>query len=341
MIPPKKPKNFSKILDILNTPAAAKQFSPKTYINLVGEYSKKAYDNGELSQKEYMDIVQPLFGDTGIMATEKIKKYEDELNKYADGGRIGFLEGGTKYNAMVTKMYIEAGGQKGTGMDIDSFAEKYFPKMAQGGRIGFYVGGGADMGGVADSQGNVGPSGNGNNDGPDDRSTAAQTAAHNAAVAAAQAANKAAEEKMNILDTLSKFRPNTFVNPYDYSVNLNKNIGPFGLNVGINTLGMLGIDDPRTVEDESKQPDYGINAGYNTNVFGGNLSLGAGYNPMSGANLGLSYSKQFNQGGRVNYNEGSMDPDTLALRKKVEELMDDGYEFGEAVKEAVKQLENG
>jgi len=93
--------------------------------------------------------------------------------------------------------------------------------------------------------------------------------------------------------------------PYNYSVNLNKNIGPFGLNVGINTLGMLGIDDPRTPEDESEQPDYGINAGYNTDVFGGNLSLGAGYNPMSGANLGLSFSKQFNQGGRVSFEDGT------------------------------------
>jgi hypothetical protein len=140
-IPKPKPKNFSKILDILNTPAAAKQFSPETYINLVGEYSKKAYDNGELSQKEYMDIVQPLFGDTGIMATEKIKKYEDELNKYADGGRIGFLKGGdTKYNAMVFKMYAEAGGKEGTGMDIDSFAEKYFPKFATGGRVNYNQG---------------------------------------------------------------------------------------------------------------------------------------------------------------------------------------------------------
>jgi len=336
MIPPKKPKNFSKILDILNTPAAAKQFSPKTYINLVGEYSKKAYDNGELSQKEYMDIVQPLFGDTGIMATEKIKKYEDELNKYADGGRIGFLKGGdTKYNAMVTKMYIEAGGQEGTGMDIDSFAEKYFPKMAQGGRIGFRGGDAAKSDAASGRDaGRSSPSG-----GTDDRSSESQTAAHNAAVAAAQAANKAAEEKMNILDTLSKFRPNTFVNPYDYSVNLNKNIGPFGLNVGINTLGMLGIDDPRTVEDESKQPDYGINAGYNTNVFGGNLNLGAGYNPMSGANLGLSYSKQFNQGGRVNYNQGSMDPDTLALKEKIEEIMDiEGVGFGEAFKQAMREL---
>jgi hypothetical protein len=159
------------------------------------------------------------------------------------------------------------------GRDVDMDPEDFF---ATGGRVGLR-GGGADMGGVADSQGNVGSSfGGGNNDGPDDRSTAAQTAAHNAAVAAAQEANTV-EEKMNILDTLSKFRPNTFVNPYDYSVNLNKNIGPFGLNVGINTLGMLGIDDPRTEEDESEQPDYGINAGYNTDVFGGKfMKIAAG-----------------------------------------------------------------
>ena len=141
MIPPKKPKNYSKMLDMLNTKEAAKVFSPKTYANLVGEYAKKALDNNELNQEEYMNIVKPLFGDTGIMVTEKIKQQQDYLNKYADGGRIGFLKGGdTKYNAMVTRMYIEAGGQEGTGMDIDSFAEKYFPKMAQGGRIGYNEG---------------------------------------------------------------------------------------------------------------------------------------------------------------------------------------------------------
>jgi hypothetical protein len=92
MTPKPKPKNYSKILDVLNTPQAAKTFSPKTYIDLVGQYSRKAFDNGEISKKEYMSIVKPLFGDAGIMATEKIKKYEDELNKYADGGRIGFLK---------------------------------------------------------------------------------------------------------------------------------------------------------------------------------------------------------------------------------------------------------
>jgi hypothetical protein len=181
--------------------------------------------------------------------------------------------------------------------------------VADGGRMGF--GGGSDMGTVADSQGNVGPGvggyQGGGTQGSDDRSSAAQTAAHNTAVAAAQAANTV-EEKMNILDTLNRFRPNTFVNPYNYSIGLNKNIGPFGLNVGINTLGMLGINDPRTPEDESEQPDYGINAGYNTDVFGGNLSLGAGYNPMSGANLGLSFFKQFNKGGRVGFADGPKDP---------------------------------
>jgi hypothetical protein len=100
---------------------------------------------------------------------------------------------------------------------------------------------------------------------------------------------------------------------------------------------MLGVDDPRTPEDESEQPDYGINAGYNTNVFGGNLNLGAGYNPMSGANFGLSFSKQFNQGGRVNYNEGS--PNTGEIRDRIIEIMDaEGLDFGEAFKLAMKEL---
>jgi hypothetical protein len=30
---------------------------------------------------------------------------------------------------MVTEMYIKLGGEEGTGMDIDSFAKEYFPKI--------------------------------------------------------------------------------------------------------------------------------------------------------------------------------------------------------------------
>jgi len=150
IVPPKKPKNYSKTLDMLNTKAAANMFSPKTYVNLVGEFSKKALDNNEISQAEYMKIIRPLFGDAGVMASKKIKEYQDELNKYSIGGRVNFLKGGdTKYNAMVTGKYTELGGKEGTVMDIDKFADTYFPKedkvieipqMANGGRMGYSEG---------------------------------------------------------------------------------------------------------------------------------------------------------------------------------------------------------
>ena len=129
------------MLDMLNTEAAVNTLDPKTFVDLVGMFSLKAYENGELSVDEYVDIVKPLFGETGEMVTNKIKEYEDELERYATGGRVNFLEGGdTEYNAMVTAKYIELGGKEGTGMDIDSFAKEYFPKFADGGRAQFGIG---------------------------------------------------------------------------------------------------------------------------------------------------------------------------------------------------------
>ena len=140
MTPKPKPKNYSKILEVLNTPQAAKTFSPKTYIDLVGEYSRKAYDNNEISKKEYMNIVKPLFGDAGIMATKKIDEYREKFS------------GGSKpdYWSMVTRKFIEAGGEKKTGMSINEFAQQYFPKMAQGGRIGYQEGKLAQLGNIVD-----------------------------------------------------------------------------------------------------------------------------------------------------------------------------------------------
>jgi hypothetical protein len=74
-----------------------------------------------------------------------MEKYEELLNPdqfYATGGRVNFLKGGdTSYNAMITEMYIKAGGEEGTGMDIDSFADMYFPKMQDGGRVKLETGG--------------------------------------------------------------------------------------------------------------------------------------------------------------------------------------------------------
>lgn len=128
--PPKKPKNFTKMLDMLNSEAAVNTLSPKTYADMVGMFSRKAYENGELEIDEYLKIVKPLFGETGEMVTEKIENY-----------RTNMLDGGdTKYNAMVTEAYINAGGFEATGMDIDSFAKEYFKKFADGGRAQYGVG---------------------------------------------------------------------------------------------------------------------------------------------------------------------------------------------------------
>ena len=114
------------------------------------------FDQGEMNNllKNSVDKIEA----SGVMSSDEAKNFIKDRASYlkdfikdnpgetlpqlkADGGRIGFLKGGdTKYNAMVFRMYAEAGGQEGTGMDIDSFAQKYFPKMAQGGRIGFQDG---------------------------------------------------------------------------------------------------------------------------------------------------------------------------------------------------------
>ena len=113
------------------------------------------FDKGEMNEflKRSVDKIE----NAGVMSSDEAKDFIKERAFYlkefakenkgetlpqmkASGGRIGFLEGGTKYNAMVTKMYIEAGGQKGTGMDIDSFAKEYFPKFADGGRAQFGIG---------------------------------------------------------------------------------------------------------------------------------------------------------------------------------------------------------
>ena len=60
---------------------------------------------------------------------------------YAEGGRINFeLGGDTNYRVMVTKMFIESGAEEGTGMNIEEFANTYFPlpAMANGGIINTY-----------------------------------------------------------------------------------------------------------------------------------------------------------------------------------------------------------
>jgi hypothetical protein len=191
--------------------------------------------------------------------------------------------------------------------------------MANGGRIGFKGGGrqdaesqyGADSVGSYDSSQNVSNrdqvyGGNNSKSDPDDNRE--QYGAQGQYQRPPSTPSDGGDNKINLINTLNKFKPDTFVNPYNFSVDLNKNIGPFGLNSFINTLGILGIDDPRTPEDESEQDDYGISASYIRDLLGGDLVLGAGYSPKTGTNLGLSFSKQFNQGGRVGFADGPKNP---------------------------------
>ena len=65
-------------------------------------------------------------------------------------------------------------------------------------------------------------------------------------------------------------------------------------------------------------------------------------NPTGKSNQASSergYQMHGAKGGRVGYNDGGATNGSgkAALSAKVKELMDDGYEFGEAVKEAMKQ----
>jgi hypothetical protein len=385
MTPKPKPKNYSKILDVLNTPQAAKTFSPKTYIDLVGQYSRKAFDNGEISKKEYMSIVKPLFGDAGIMASDKIKKYKDELNKYANGGRIGFLDGGdTKYNAMVTEMYIKLGGEEGTGMDIDSFAKEYFKKFNQGGRAGFR-GGGMDMGaGSSKSSKSSGPAGGassggnygGNKNSGVDRSkvSAQQERNHQAAVRQAQAVNQKKEETINRIkeaqakqSLISSINPINPIRTFFDHTNFTKTLKRVGSIPNYHQLGGYDFMSrfPNTPPSIAKSLGYGyqgLSEGIRSlNPFDnysfqdamtrageeGRLNAlgvdayGNPTNPITQQyyNLPTTLRPNFATGGRIRYSEGS--PDIEELRKRVEELMDDGETFGDAVKIAVKELENG
>jgi hypothetical protein len=219
---------------------------------------------------------------------------------------------------------------KGEGVDIDINIPTEFAAMradtsyATGGRIGFKGGGrqdaesqyGADSVGSYDSSQNVSNrdqvyGGNNFKSDPDDNRE--QYGAQGQYQRPPSTPSDGGDNKINLINTLNKFRPDTFVNPYNFSVDLNKNIGPFGLNSFINTLGILGIDDPRTPEDESEQDDYGISASYIRDLLGGTLGLGAGYSPTTGTNFGLNFSKQFNQGGRVGFADG---PNNLKKGKK-------------------------
>ena len=109
-------------------------------VDLIQKELDKGIDEGVITMEEGIKFLKERknYYDTELGKQEGEKKrmppaYGEEVEE-----RVNFLDGGdTEYNSLVTKKYIELGGKEGTGMDIDKFAEEYFPKMAEGGRIGF------------------------------------------------------------------------------------------------------------------------------------------------------------------------------------------------------------
>jgi len=109
-------------------------------IGLIQETLDKGIKEGAITMEEGLGFIKERkkYYDTELGKQDQEIKKMPPAYKTEVEGRTNFLDGGdTEYNALVTKKYIELGGQEGTGMDIDKFAEEYFPKMAEGGRIGF------------------------------------------------------------------------------------------------------------------------------------------------------------------------------------------------------------
>jgi hypothetical protein len=132
-----KPKQFLKVLDILNTQGAANMIDPKSYADMVGQYAFKAYKNDELSYRDYLGIVKPLFGKAGEMVTKKIEERDKDLERYATGGRVKYSDGSDEPDiSKLKEKIIEL-------MDTDNltFEEAYREAReegyAVGGRVGF------------------------------------------------------------------------------------------------------------------------------------------------------------------------------------------------------------
>ena len=94
MVLPKEKPTALHWLDTLNSKAAYNTLGPRTYFEKVAEFATKAKDKGDISNKQYMEIMQPFFGKGGEAITRKIDEEREYLDEYQTGGRIGFGLGG-------------------------------------------------------------------------------------------------------------------------------------------------------------------------------------------------------------------------------------------------------
>jgi hypothetical protein len=145
-----KPEQFLKVLDTLNTPGAAKMIDPQSYADMVGQYAYKAYKNDELSYRDYLGIVKPLFGKAGEMVTQKIEERNKELEKYATGGRVKYSSGSDEPDISKLKEKIIELMDKDNLTFEEAYREAREEGYAKGGRVGLQEGKLAQLGNIVD-----------------------------------------------------------------------------------------------------------------------------------------------------------------------------------------------
>ena len=131
-----KPKQFLKVLDILNTQDAANMIDPQSYADMVGPYAFKAYKNNELSYRDYLGIVKPLFGRAGEMVTQKIEERNKELERYATGGRVKYENGTDPDLEKLRDKIIDLMDNENLTFE-EAYQEAREEGFAAGGRVGF------------------------------------------------------------------------------------------------------------------------------------------------------------------------------------------------------------
>ena len=80
------------MLDILNSPAALNTLGPRTMFSMVVKFATEAKEKGDISERQYMEIMQPFFGKGGETLTRKIDEEREYLDEYQTGGRVPYKD---------------------------------------------------------------------------------------------------------------------------------------------------------------------------------------------------------------------------------------------------------
>ena len=130
MVLPKEKPTALNWLDTLDSKAALNTLGPRTYFDMVAKFATEAKDKGDLSEKEYMEIMQPFFGRGGETLTRKIDEEREYLDEYQTGGRVPLGKGKSALQGLAKIMDEFFPGTTKIGKTSKPMAEKTQLKKA-------------------------------------------------------------------------------------------------------------------------------------------------------------------------------------------------------------------